>query len=140
MLVIRMDNAERRGREKQHLVAEHQGALSEMEAIQFESTENIVGLEYTEASLVVIENDLESHHYQVDENVAIASSSEQTEDIVPSDEDGLENISLTFKLSLNCNNGNVVCEIDSDCELEASDSEYTFTYEEVTDSEWEQDC
>ena len=62
MLVIRMDNAERRGREKQHLVAEHQGALSEMEAIQFESTENIVGLEYSEASLEVIENDLESHH------------------------------------------------------------------------------
>ena len=131
LLVIRMDNAERRGREKQHLV--------EMEAIQFESTENIVSLEYSEASLEVIENDLESHHYQVDENVAIASSSEQTEDIVPSDEDGLENISLTFKLSLNCNNGNVVCEIDSDGEFEASDSEYTFTYEEVTDSEWEQD-
>ena len=53
------------------------------------------------------------------------------------DEDGLENISLTFKLSLNCNNGNVVCEIDSDSELEESDSEYTFTYEEVTDSELE---
>ena len=108
LLVIRMDNAEKRGRgEKQHLVAEDEGALDEMKALQSESTENIASLEYSEASLEVIENDSESHHYQVDENVAIESSSEQTEDIVPSDEDGLENISLTFKLSLNCNNGNV---------------------------------
>lgn len=141
LLVINMDNAERRDkREKHRLVAEEEGASCEMEAIQSESTENIASsLEYSEASLEVIENDSESHRYQVDENVAIESSSEQTEDIVPSDEDGLENISLTFKLSLNCNNGNVVCEIDSDFELEESDSEYTFTYEEVTDSECE-DC
>ena len=139
LLVIKMDNAERRDRgEKQHLVAENEVTLDEVEAIQPETTENIASLEYSEASLEVIENDLESHRYQVDENVAIESSSEQTEDIVPSEEDGLENISLTFKLSLNCNNGNVVCEIDSDFELEESDSEYTFTYEEVTDSECEE--
>ena len=152
LLVIKMDNTERRTREKHDrdsgsvLVPESEDILSEMESIQFESAENIVSLEYSEATLEVIENDLEeSHHYQVHaENVVIESSREQTAEdiIVPSDardEDGLENISLTFKLSLNCNNGNVVCEIDSDSELEESDSEYTFTYEEVTDSECE-DC
>ena len=144
LLVIKMDNVEKRSREKLRdssvLVSDNEGALREMESIQFESTENIVSLQYSEASLGVIEQDLESPHYQVNaENVSIESSREQTADIVSSDEDGLENISITFKLSLNCNNGNVVCEIDSDVGLEESDSEYTFTYEEVTDSEWE-DC
>ena len=144
LLVIKMDNVEKRSREKLRdssvLVSDNEGALREMESIQFESTENIVSLQYSEASLGVIEQDLQSPHYQVNaENVSIESSREQTADIVSSDEDGLENISITFKLSLNCNNGNVVCEIDSDVGLEESDSEYTFTYEEVTDSEWE-DC
>ena len=135
LLVIKMDNAERRSREK---LQDSRELVAENESIQLESTENIVSVEYSEASLGVIENDLESPDYQVTaENVSIESSREQTEDIVSRDEDGLENISITFKLSLNCNNGNVVCEIDSD--LEESDSEYTFTYEEVTDSEWE-DC
>ena len=136
LLVIKMDNAERRSREK---LQDSRELVAENESIQLESTENIVvSVEYSQASLGVIENDLESPDYQVTaENVSIESSREQTEDIVSRDEDGLENISITFKLSLNCNNGNVVCEIDSD--LEESDSEYTFTYEEVTDSEWE-DC
>ena len=136
LLVIKMDNAERRSREK---LQDSRELVAENESIQLESTENIaVSVEYSQASLGVIENDLESPDYQVNaENVSIESSREQTEDIVSRDEDGLENISITFKLSLNCNNGNVVCEIDSD--LEESDSEYTFTYEEVTDSEWE-DC
>ena len=63
LLVIKMENAERRSREKLQdssvLVADNEGALREMESIQFESTENIVSLQYSEASLGVIERDLE---------------------------------------------------------------------------------
>ena len=141
LLVIKMDNARKRTGEKQqqgdNSLAENTGVLREMETIQFESTENIGSVEYSEASLELIDYNLESHLHQVDaEEVTIESSTEQTEQIATRDEDGLEHISLTFKLSLNCNNGNVG-EIESDIELEESDSEYTFTYEEVTDSEWE---
>ena len=141
LLVIKMDNARKRTGEKQqqgdNSLAENTGVLREVETIQFEFTENIGSVEYSEASLELIDYNLESHLHQVDaEEVTIESSTEQTEQIATRDEDGLEHISLTFKLSLNCNNGNVG-EIESDIELEESDSEYTFTYEEVTDSEWE---